>query len=303
MSQPNVDQQQSLDATDLQPTSGNSFVPMDVEDNYLLELGSNKIKGKQVEPLLDICKKCFSEFLGTAVLVSFGCGAIVTESVASPNTILNVALAFGLTLTVLIASIGPISGCHINPAVTLALMLSGRITVFNSAWYVLAQFAGGITGSLVLLLLFTKQELEVVSYGATVPAETVSAFGGLFVEIVLAFILIFPILNLTSPKRDATAKTTAPMIIGFALVAAILFGGPITGASMNPARSFGPALVGSAWKSHWIYWVGPFLGSLLASMVFKLLDQEFQGALYTLSAVASFKYHPELNPVKEVRLI
>ena len=205
-----------------------------------------------------------AEFLGTFLLVFAGTGSMVVNAVsAGAIGHLGVALSFGLAVTAGITAFAQVSGAHFNPAVTLGLALARRFAWTRVAAYAAAQCAGAIAASLCLHSLFPTD----VTLGATLPAAGVRA--AFWFEIVLTFILVATILGATS--GGSRVVMLAPAAIGGTVALDAIFGGPVSGASMNPARSLGPALVAQVWTAHWLYWLAPILGSALAALIFSLL--------------------------------
>lgn len=196
-----------------------------------------------------------AEGLGTFALVFFGPGAAVVQAQTGALGHLGVALVFGLTVAAVIAALAPISGAHINPAATFALTLAGKFPRARVLPYVAAQVIGAVLGALVLLALFgTKGNL-----GVTVPAgSVVQAFT---LEVIMTFFLLLVAL-----------RSGLPWVVGGVVALEAAMGGPITGASMNPARSFGPALASGIWTAHWVYWAAPLLGAALAVAANHLLS-------------------------------
>jgi aquaporin NIP len=206
-----------------------------------------------------------AEMLGTAVLVFLGCGAVVMS--AGPAGLVGIAGAFGIAVAIMIFAIGPISGAHINPAVTVALAATGHFPWKQVLPYVGAQILGALSGSLLHMLLFTSAVAAKASYGATTPS--IALGGAVGVEVVLTFILMFVIMAFATDSRAPGAM--AALAIGAVVVVDIIVGGPATGASMNPARSFGPAVFaqGAALANIWIYVVGPVVGALFGAFCFE----------------------------------
>lgn len=198
-----------------------------------------------------------AEALGTFILVFMGCGAIVVND--SYGNILGhtgIALSFGLVVMVLIYSIGNISGAHLNPAVTLGFWFSGRLRHTSVLPYVFAQCIGAITAALLLRYLFPDH----ATLGATLPK--VDLFRCFVIEALLSFILMFVILNVSTGHMEKGIM--AGVAIGGTIALEALFGGPMTGASMNPARSLGPGLVSGEWQTLWVYLTAPVFGALCA---------------------------------------
>ncbi|WP_051935639.1 MIP/aquaporin family protein [Deinococcus sp. YIM 77859] len=196
-----------------------------------------------------------AEALGTFALVFFGPGAAVVQAQTGALGHLGVAAVFGLTVTAVIATFAPISGAHINPAATFALWLSGRFPPGRVLPYVAAQLLGSGVAAFVLLALFGLRG----HLGATVPAGSVAQ--AFVLETVLTFFLLLVAL-----------RSGLPWVVGGVVALEATMGGPITGASMNPARSFGPALASGIWTAHWLYWAAPLRGAALAATASHLLS-------------------------------
>lgn len=213
-----------------------------------------------------------AEFLGTALLVFLAVGAAVggIDSIGA----LGVALAFGLTLLALAYAIGPVSGCHVNPAVTLGVLLSRGMTPADAVSYWVAQFAGGIAGA-ALLALMTSGFGDVTDQTGTLGSNdwgpTISAGGAFVLEVLLTFVLVAVVLLVTG---KAATPGFAGLAIGLTLTAVHLVGIPLTGTSVNPARSLGPALfAGGEPLAHvWLFLVAPMVGAVLAVLVVRGLS-------------------------------
>ena len=218
-------------------------------------------------------KKFISEFIGTAVLVLFGCGI----AVVSGGDLVATALAFGLSIVAMAYVIGNISGCHINPAVSLAMLINKKMDVKEFAMYVVAQVLGAFAGAGLLygILAATKDGvtgLGVNGYGAGYGME-ISLVGAILVEVVLTFVFIYTILGVTS---DASKSSVAGIVIGLVLTFVHLLGIKLTGTSVNPARSLAPAIImgGTALKQVWVFILAPLCGSALAAVLYKYLNVE-----------------------------
>jgi aquaporin NIP len=199
----------------------------------------------------------FAEFFGTFALVFAGTGAIVVDHLTSGAiSHLGVALTFGLVVTAMIYSVGDVSGAHLNPAVTLGFWLARRLPGADVVPYVLSQVAGACTASVLVLVLFGSE----AALGATLPAG--NAGQSFLLEIVLTLLLMFTILSVSTGAKER--GITAGLAIGAVVGLCALFAGPISGASMNPARSLGPALVGGRLEHLWIYLLAPAIGAGLA---------------------------------------
>ena len=202
-------------------------------------------------------KNLVAEFIGTFALIFIGAGAL---AIGSAN-LLGVALAHGLVIVVFIYAYGHISGTHINPAVTLGLLIAGEIEFVAAIGYWIVQFLGGILGAVLLNALLPDPG----DLGVTILTEGVTPGQGLVIEIVLTFFLVNTIFNTAVSGK---AGNFAGLAIGLTLVFAILMGGPLTRASLNPARTLGPAIVSGNYADIWLYFVGPFVGAILAALLY-----------------------------------
>ncbi len=229
-----------------------------------------------------IMKKYLAECIGTATLVILGCGTAMLvgcDAVNGGGYILT-ALAFGLTIVAMAYSIGNISGCHINPAVSLGVYLSGGMDAKEFVKYIISQCIGAFCGALVLWAIFGLGGVKDMTggFGSNgLGGVNGSVLAGLLVEIVLTFIFVIAILGVTSKK--AGHGSFAGLVIGLTLVVVHILGIGLTGTSVNPARSFGPALValfnGNAdpIKCLWVFIAGPMVGAALAAVVYKKLEK------------------------------
>ena len=218
-------------------------------------------------------KKYTAELLGTFVLTLFGCGSAAIAG-ASLGT-LGIAFAFGLSIVAMAYAIGDISGCHINPAVSLGVWMSGKMSGKDFAGYVVAQFIGATLAALVLMMIINATTLGGIAatglgvngYGAA-SAVGLSACGALCVEIILTAVFVLTILGVTDGTKTSVI---AGLVIGLTLTFVHIMGIPLTGTSVNPARSFGPALIlgGRALCQLWVFIVGPALGGAIAALLFK----------------------------------
>lgn len=225
---------------------------------------------------MSIFKKLCAEFLGTMVLVVFGCGiAVVTLGQVNALDVLSVALAFGLALIAMAYSIGNVSGCHINPAVSLAMLLTKRMSFKDFIGYVCAQFLGGIAGGGVLALLYKDGAFGANGYGLGVSMIDAGLGAALVMEAILTFVFVFLILYITSQEKYSNISG---MVIGLTLTLVHLFGIPFTGTSVNPARSFGPALFAAICgdttylSQVWVFIVAPLVGAALAALVYAFFN-------------------------------
>jgi aquaporin Z len=199
-----------------------------------------------------------AEAIGTFILVFTGTGAIVLNDISDGQlTPLGIGLVFGLVVMALVYALGDVSGAHINPAVTLGFWASGQFTAKQVAPFILSQCAGALLASLLLRALFGNH----ANMGATLPREGL-VYQCLILEFILTFILMFVILNVATGAKEK--GVVAGMAIGGVIALEATFAGPISGASMNPARSLGPAVASMNFSALWIYLLGPALGALLA---------------------------------------
>ena len=210
-------------------------------------------------------KKYLSEFIGTFIMVFAGCGAIVTnELYGGALTHVGVALVWGMVVMLLIYSLGDVSGAHFNPAVTLGFVVARRTKDYRTMGvYVVCQMLGALAAAFLLKIIFPTSEF----LGATLPADT--AWRAFTMEVVLSFILFFVILQTTAGAKEKGIM--AGVAIGSTVAIDALFGGPVCGASMNPARSIGPALASGHVEHLWIYLIAPVVGVLLAAPTCRLL--------------------------------
>ena len=210
-----------------------------------------------------------AEFIGTFVLTFAGTGAVMVNQITQGAvTHLGISFVFGAVVTALIYTIGHISGAHLNPAVTLALWQTGLFRRCHVLPYIVAQVMGAIAASGLLLLSFGP----VANLGATLPLNN-NWMQSLILETVLTFILMFVILGAAVDSRSRREFGGLAIGLTVGLEAACM--GPITGASMNPARSFGPAFMSGIWQHHWIYWVAPIVGAQLAVWLYRSLTNDF----------------------------
>ncbi|MCR5484022.1 MAG: MIP family channel protein [Clostridiales bacterium] len=212
-------------------------------------------------------KKYLAECIGTFVLVFFACGTAAVVGCSSENGTgyLLTALAFGLVIVAMAYSIGNVSGCHVNPAVSIAMLVSGKMTVKDFIGYVVSQFIGSIAGAAALMAFVGKDS----GLGANALYEG-KIGASLIIEIILTFVFVIAILGVTSKAENSNI---AGLVIGLSLTLVHILGISFTGTSVNPARSFGPALFvgGDALKDVWVFIAAPLVGGVLAALVYKFL--------------------------------
>ncbi|MSQ31056.1 MAG: aquaporin [Dehalococcoidia bacterium] len=204
-----------------------------------------------------LARRLTAEFIGTFALIFIGAGAIITGA-----GLIGVALAHGLAIAIMITAFGRVSGGHFNPAVTIGVWATRRIASLDAAAYIVVQLLAGIAGALALLMF--PETLRDVANG--VPALSgVDFMQGVAIEIVLTFFLVIAIFG---TAVDRHAPQVGGFAIGLTITMDIFAGGRLTGAAMNPARAFGPALVNGAWDDHLVWWIGPIIGAVLAALLY-----------------------------------
>lgn len=217
----------------------------------------------------DLLRRAGAELIGVYVLVTAGCGAIMVNTDTGALTHLGIALAFGLAILVMVAAAGHISGGHLNPAVTIAFAVSRHFAWRDVVAYVIAQVLGAILAALTLRFLIG----DVAALGTTLPAGTAAqAFG---IEVLLTAVLMFVIISVATDTR--AVGSPAAIAIGLAITLGAIWGGPISGASMNPARSFGPSLIAGVWTDQWIYWLAPVIGAVIGALLYQWVRGETPG--------------------------
>jgi aquaporin NIP len=216
----------------------------------------------------DLARRALAEALAAFALVFAGCGAVIANTVhAGALGGIGVSATFGLVIMAMIYATGHLSGAHINPAVTIAFALTRHFPLRDALAYVAAQLAGATAGALGLLAAWPGKPAHL---GATLPS--VGAGTALLYEVLLTAFLMFVIVAVATDTRAVGAA--AALAIGGTVGLDALFGGPITGASMNPARSLGPALASGTWHDFWIYVAGPVLGAALGALAYQLVRGE-----------------------------
>ena len=212
-------------------------------------------------------KPLIAEFIGTFTLIFIGVGSIAADSMTGGKLgLTGIALAHGLAIAVMASATGAISGGHLNPAVTIALWFAKKIETPKALGYVIAQCLGAIFAALLIKGVVPASVLLAVNMGTPSIGVGISTNAALLTEIILTFFLVFVIYG---TAVDARAPKMAGLFIGLTVTLDILMGGPISGAAMNPARYFGPALLGGGLQNWWIYWVGPICGGILAAAIYR----------------------------------
>ncbi|TFK12333.1 decaprenyl-diphosphate synthase subunit 1 [Platysternon megacephalum] len=224
-------------------------------------------------------KAVSAEFLAMLIFVLLSLGSTINWGGSEkplPVDMVLIALCFGLSIATMVQCFGHISGGHINPAVTVAMVCTRKISLAKSVFYIVAQCLGAIVGAGILYLV-TPPSL-VGGLGVTTVHGDLSAGHGLLVELIITFQLVFTIFASCDSKRSDVTGSVA-LAIGFSVAIGHLFAINYTGASMNPARSFGPAVIMGKWENHWVYWVGPIIGAVLAGALYEYVycpDTEFK---------------------------
>jgi aquaporin TIP len=205
-------------------------------------------------------RRAVAEFVGAFTLIFVGGGA----GIASNHDIVAVALANGLAIGIMVSNMGHISGGHFNPAITLAFLVTRRIVPTLAAMYWAAQLLGAIAAAALLRAIFPH-------LGGAIPnAPGISDGKALLLEIIMTFFLVWSVWATAVDIRGAF-KSIAGLAIGLTITIDVFVGGPLTGAAMNPARAFGPELIGNFWGNAWVYWVGPIIGALIAGVAYEYL--------------------------------
>jgi len=262
--------------------------------DYLPKIGLEDFSGKALKNTLAACA---AELIGTMFLNLVGCGSALNNG----GDYVRIAMCFGVTVATMAQSIGHISGCHINPAVTAGLLVGRKIGLIKAILYIVSQCIGAVIGT-GLLLVFYPSELAVpgVYPETNVPCGTVpianaagnsdgdcawpgylgvtglgtgiTAGQGFGIEFFITFVLILVVFGAAADDHAAAAsKGSAPLAIGLSITTCHLYAIPLTGSSMNPARSFGSAVIANKWGAHWVYWLGPICGGICASILYNLI--------------------------------
>ena len=258
------------------------------EDHILPYLGVSEIKDKG-----ELIRAFLAEFVGTLFLVLVGCGScmggddseasiqlddqanIVRISLCFGITvadIVRISFCFGITVATLAQTLGHVSGCHINPAVTLGLVVGGKIGVIKGALYVAVQCVGAILGAVILYAVVPAEARGATGLGKTGLGPNVTLVQAVTIEMLITMVLVMVVFAAAADGINAaTVKGSAPLAIGLSITTCHLFAVPLTGSSMNPARSLGPAVVLGQFENHWVYWVGPLLGGFLAAVFYQMV--------------------------------
>jgi MIP family channel proteins len=241
-----------------------------LEEKEQDQQGGSGLYGSQIDAS-HLVGAAIAELVGTFILVFGGTavavGAILARPTAGPAyDSLAVALAFGLALAAVVAAIGHVSGAHVNPAVTLGMAAAGKFPWNYTPVYIGAQFVGAVLGALATWLTFGGPARSEAKLAATYPAQGVGDLQAFLVEILITFILVFVVMAVATDDRAPAA--IAPIAVGFALAVGVFIAGPVTGGSVNPARSLGPMIVAGDLTSVWLYVLGPIIGGVLGALLY-----------------------------------
>ena len=234
----------------------------------------SKIFESMIAELKDInaWRQCLAEFFATGLFVFIGAGAVAASGIASSGgldtgRLVAIALAHGLAICLLAYSVGHISGGHLNPAITIAAIINGKISWIRGNIYIAGQIAGGIVAALILMAVIP--DVNEGNLGAHGLGEGVSVGMGFSIELIFTFLLSFVVFATAMDKRSHGVM--APVAIGITVAVVHLVAVPLTGAGINPARSLGPAIASGFWTDHWIYWVAPILGAIVGGTLYQLI--------------------------------
>jgi MIP family channel proteins len=214
----------------------------------------------------DSMKAFVAEAIGTFILIFIGAGSICQDELTGRGLgLLGIAIAHGLALSIAVSGTMNLSGGHLNPAVTFGFMMTGRMDRRTGISYIVSQLIGAALGGFFLRMMFAEHVWQARALGTPDLDPSVSAGAGIFIEAVLTFLLVFAV---WATAVDERAPKIAGFGIGLMVCADILMGGALTGASMNPARTFGPAMASGHWNNHLVYWIGPLLGGASAAFFY-----------------------------------
>jgi len=214
-----------------------------------------------------------AEAIGTFLFFFVGAGAVVlgAHSGEGGGGLVGVALAHGLALAVLVSALGPVSGGHFNPAVTFGVWITRRIESVRAALYVVAQLVGAVAAGLALRAVFNEASWGPVALGTPKVDPAIGVTAAIIVEAILTVLLMLAVLGTAIDRR---APKIGGLAIGLAVAADILMGGPLTGAAMNPARWFGPAVASGTFTDWYVWWIGPLLGAAVAALIYRYVLEE-----------------------------
>jgi glycerol uptake facilitator protein len=226
-------------------------------------------------------RKYIAEAIGTFALVFIGAGAVCTDyyiksAGGTGIGLVGVSLAFGLVVMAMVYALGYISGCHINPAVTVSCWVTRRMDTNLAVFYILSQLVGATVAGFALKTIY-PQAVASVHLGTTSLTTGTPLARGTLMEFIITFLLVLTVFTTAIDRRGS--KTFAGLCIGFAVLFGVMIGGVLTGGSMNPARTFGPAIASGFFKDHFVYWVGPILGGIAAALFYERVLAETEGEI------------------------
>nr|AOS89750.1 aquaporin [Helix pomatia] len=260
----------------------------------------HKIMEENVDDLLtsNLWLSLVAEFTGTLAITLLGCGAWLTGA-----NVVQIALTFGLTVATMAWVFNHISGAHFNPAVTIASLFTRRVSIIRGVLYIIIQIAAAISGSGILYRLTPRGTQQ--NLGANELSPEISTAQGFGIELLITFVYMLAV-SASGDEKRSDLKGSAPLTIGLAVVTCQLFAIPYTRAGMNPARSFGPALIVAAWKDHWVFWLGPLVGATLAGLLYEYIfaaGATFTGLKQCLLQTKRPRKQPESEkaPLEEVK--
>jgi MIP family channel proteins len=225
--------------------------------------------------LYSLPQKLLAEFIGTFALIFFSIGAICADQYLrtagqAAIGILGIAIAYGLAYAIMVSAVGHISGGHLNPAVTVGFWVTRRLSTLQTLFYWIAQLLGAVAATYVLVAIVPETVWSSMGRGIMLLAPDFTRLHAMLLESVMTFFLVFVVFATSVDARGALNRVSA-FAIGLTITVGVLFGGPFTGAAINPARAFGPALAARYWANHGVYWVGPLLGGVLAAVIYDRL--------------------------------
>jgi aquaporin TIP len=218
----------------------------------------------------DALRRAVAEFIGAFTLIFIGAGAAVAANQIHDPTLIGVAIANGLAIGVMVSAMGHISGAHFNPAITFGFLITRRIKPALGVLYWVAQLAGAALAALLVHDLIPHATTEAVKLGVPAIGNGVDAASAFGLEAIMTFFLAWVIFASAVDERG-TFKSIAGLAIGLTITIDVLFGGPFTGAAMNPARAFGPQLIGDYWSNAWVWYAGPIAGAAVAAILYEFL--------------------------------
>lgn len=220
--------------------------------------------------MYSITQKLVAEFLGTFALIFFGAGSICADQYLRSSGglgLLGIALAHGLAIGIMVSALGHVSGGHYNPAITIGVWVTKRINTIEALLYWAAQLAGGVVAAFILRAVIPDDTWRAVALGTPELARDFPVWAGMSLEAITSFFLVLVVFATAIDEKGAF-KAIAGFGIGLTITIGILVAGPLTGAALNPARAFGPALAANHWAHHGVYWIGPLAGGFIAGLLY-----------------------------------